>query len=117
MTKIMGKLKGIRTDAWTGAKTVSEVEYEITPWEYEKAPKGSLVFQITRGGVTGFESFIIEPNDNTLQNMSKTGWFACAGTRNRYDILWFSPKEMAKVTLPSEPKSQSSKGEKQLKVK
>jgi hypothetical protein len=94
-----GKLTGVRTDAWTGEERQVEVEYEIVSHDSKYAKPGELAFQVTKGGVTGFESFLFVPNDGTLEEMSKTGWCACAGTPKSWDKLFIPPEEMKKVTL------------------
>jgi len=99
MQTIKGKMFGIRTDAWTGKEEKVEVEYEIKPWTFRYAAKGDRVLQITRGGVTGYESFIIAANGNPLPEMRERGWCACIGTKNRWDKLEIPAEEMGKVLL------------------
>jgi len=88
-------MKGVRTDAWT--KEVCEVElgYEIRKSYNEK---DDALF-IIEGGVTGYESFIIE--DGTFNKMSLKGWCACMGTftgdYGRWDKLVIDASEMKKV--------------------
>jgi hypothetical protein len=96
---LTGKLKGIRTCAWTGKVTEVELEFEITFWEYQDAKSDDLVFQVTSGGVTGYESFIIHEADNVLEKMKIHGWCACMGTDKKYDKLEVSAEEMQKVKL------------------
>jgi hypothetical protein len=96
---LTGKLKGIRTCAWTGKVTEVELEYEVTFWTYEKAKADDLVFQLTSGGVTGYESFIIHEAYNILEKMKERGWCACMGTDRKYDKLEVSAEEMRKVKL------------------
>lgn len=92
-------LKAIRTNVWTGETKEVEVEYELVDWDSKYAKPNSKVCRIIKSGITGFESFIIEPDDDTFSGMSKRGWYACAGTKNRWDKLFIPSKEMKKVEI------------------
>ncbi len=57
--------------------------------------KGEQWLHIIDGGVTGYESFQL--TDIAIEEASKTGWYACAGTHNRWDTLYIPPEEMRKA--------------------
>lgn len=90
-----GIIKGIRTDAWSREVREVELKYEIRKSYNEKDD----AFFIIEGGVTGYESFIIE--DDNLNRMALKGWTACMGTftgpSGRWDKLMVEADEMKKV--------------------
>ncbi len=86
----MKTLKGILTNCITSKETDVELEYEIT------MRNGERVFSLLNG-VTGWESFYIDHWTTRLDDMKKTGWLACAGTKGRYDRLFIPADEMQKI--------------------
>jgi hypothetical protein len=77
------RLKGKRTHASTGEERFVVCTAEIT------ADRRALY--IVEGGVTGHESFLLEPrNMDTIAE----GWCACAGTTDRWDKLEFDAENM-----------------------
>jgi len=91
-----GVIKGIRTDAWDGEKCEVELKYEIKISDSDSEfLKGKYAFHIVEGGVTGYESFIIENGD--LNRMASKGWCACMGTNKVWDRLEIDASEMKKV--------------------
>ncbi len=84
-------MKGIRTNCYNGKQEEVDIEYEIRT--YPTLEGKWLV--ITKGGVTGYESFQL--TNESLSRLSKSGWSACAGTKNRWDTLFIPAKEMQKL--------------------
>ena len=84
-------LKAIRTNCRTGVETIVKVTLEK---EYHES-LDSWWWQITKGGVTGYESIKINDTDDDR------GWWACAGTKGRWDSLHISSDEMKKLTEQS----------------
>jgi len=93
-----GKLNAQRTDCQTGTTKQTEIEYAI--YIHEGYPD-ELVFQITKGGVTGCESFIIKQDGTPLDRMLRNGYCAQDGTFDPpiYDKLEVEATEMAKAWL------------------
>jgi len=87
----LSKIKGIRTNCVTGAEKENELEYEIREVGWKPNSKAFFL----HGGVTGYESFLLEDVD--VQWMAEKGWRACAGTQNRWDSLYIPAEEMRRV--------------------
>ena len=82
-------LTAIRTDCIT--KEQREVSIELN---LEQGDFGSII-KITKGGVTGYESFYY---DSFLERWDKDkAWCACAGTKGVWDRLEISSSEMVKA--------------------
>ena len=72
-------VKARRIDCMTTQSKTVNLEVEV---KYSETLKAYWVY-ITKGGVTGFESL-------SVKNMcaGKGGWWACAGTKGRWDSLY-----------------------------
>jgi len=93
-------MKGIRTDVWTKEEREVELGYEIKISDSDSEfLKGKYMVHIVEGGVTGYESFIIE--NGNINKMAIHGWRACNGTfigdYGRWDRLEINASEMKKV--------------------
>ena len=76
-------IPGIRYDCFTDKSREVELECII-----KKRNDDKLIFSIEKGGVTGYESFVIE--DDTTERMKRAKipvWAACWGTKGRWDKL------------------------------
>lgn len=82
-------IKGNRTNCFS--RETREVELRYC------AELGSLFrlwFHLSNG-VTGYESFEINPD--SITDIKKNGWSACAGTPKRWDSLFVPAEEMTKA--------------------
>ena len=99
-------MKGILTNCFDWTEKEIELEYEI-----RKDDNDRQIFYLLNG-VTGYESFFIDAHDinlpkfingrfldDTVGKMCKSGWYACAGTKNKYDKLYILAEEMKKVFI------------------
>jgi hypothetical protein len=68
----------------SGKVSEVEVSYEVTDGVL------NLI-----GGPTGYESFCIK--DATISRMTEKGWWACAGTKDRWDSVFIPAEEMRKA--------------------
>ena len=86
------EVNAIRTNCRTGVnKTVS---VRIMKSFYA----GSLnewQITITKGAVTGYESMTVK--NVYIRTSKNTGWYACAGTKNRWDTLFLPATSMQKI--------------------
>lgn len=80
-------IKGFRTNCITGHKEEVSLKYL-----FETRPDGRTIFTLF-GGVTGYESFTIDEYLDLDMCFSK-GWYACAGTKGRWDSLFIPAEEM-----------------------
>ncbi len=84
----MIKINAIRTDCLTGETkdvvldVIKEFHKELDSWWIKIV-----------NGVTGYESCQVD----TLESTVKGGWFACAGTKGRWDSLFIPENEMKKI--------------------
>lgn len=67
------------------------VEIEVSTEERA----GGLVFFIKDGGVTGYESFYVDPD--AVKEMKYWGWIANFGTPGKYDRMEIEAEEMNKA--------------------
>ena len=74
-----------------GKEREIEVYYEVVKRD------GRSIFRLING-VTGYESFYIYDKYTQLDGMLKHGWYACAGTKGKYDKL-FIPAEDMRIAL------------------
>ena len=82
-------LTATRTDCITGIREEVSVELEL-----EQGVHGPVV-RISKGAVTGYESFYYE---DFLKSWDKEkAWCACAGTAGRWDKLEISSSEMIRA--------------------
>lgn len=81
-------LTAIRTDCIT--KEQREVSIELNLEQGDYGP----IIKITKGGVTGYESFYYK---SFLNSWNKKAWCACAGTKGVWDRLEISSSEMVKA--------------------
>ncbi len=98
MIKIDGtqKIKGTRTNAWTGEKREVELSY------YVKLGYNYHLWFYIEPGVTGYESFEFDTDNLERTNrdgktIKDIGWSACAGTKDRWDSLFISAEEITKA--------------------
>lgn len=82
-------IKGIRTNCFDGKENEAILSYYLRAGSLYK-----LWFHLLYG-VTGYESF--EFNPESIERLRKTGWSACAGTKDRWDSLFIPAEEMAKA--------------------
>jgi len=82
-------LTALRTDCMTGKQKETSVELTLEPG------LSGLVIKITKGGVTGYESFYY--NDFLKDWNENKGWPACWGTEGRWDRLEISASEMTRA--------------------
>lgn len=88
----MFKVQGILTNCVTNRMTIVDVTMFK---EFYEGRINEWCIKITEGGVTGYESFVISSVD--IELMSRRGWWACAGTEDRWDGLFIPGHEMVKV--------------------
>ena len=89
-------MKGILTNCVNGAITEIKLDYKIAASVYDD--KNKVSFDLING-VTGYESFYL--TDETIKKAIKGGWYACAGTKSRYDTLFIPAEEMEKALTES----------------
>ena len=85
-------IKATRTNCFTGQSR------EVTISAYAKASispylKGAVYLHLN-GGPTGYESMPVDSLDRTIEG---EGWTACMGTDRRWDSLFVSASELARV--------------------
>jgi len=82
-------LTAVRTDCITNKQKETLVELVLEPGH------NGLVVRITKGGVTGYESFYY---NNFLEDWDESkGWPACFGTKGRWDRLEIPAREMTRA--------------------
>ena len=88
MLRINGKqkIKGLRTDCFSNFEQVIELDY------YAKVGVGYRLWFYITPGITGYESFEINPD--SIKRVKAGGWSACAGTKGRWDKLFIPAHEM-----------------------
>lgn len=79
-------VKGVRVDCNTG-----EI-YDVELMANIRSSNGVNFWFHIKNGVTGYESF--EITLDSIRRLSERGWFACAGTKGRWDMLYIEGKEM-----------------------
>ena len=77
---------GTRTHHTTGEEKTVELFVEL---RYSKS-LGTWWLYIIKGGVTGYESISVD----ALMKQDGDGWFACAGTKGRWDTLFITERWM-----------------------
>lgn len=80
-------VKGERTHCVTGEKRAVRCLLEI-----QTGPHGIDALAIVEGGPTGHEGFYM--TKRTLNIMGGHGWWACAGTKGRWDSLFIDAENM-----------------------
>ena len=86
------RTRGILTSCLNEEQSILDLDYEIKPYD----DKRKSIWLI--GGVTGWESFVIDTDLKNLKSMAEHGWLANAGTKNRYDRLFIPADEMKLVS-------------------
>ena len=86
----MKPMQGTSTDCHTGEVSQQQYGFRIG---IDKGDKPNVFFLL--GGPTGYESFYM--HEFVIKSMRKKGWTACAGTKDEWDKLSFSPEEMSRV--------------------
>lgn len=94
------ELTGQRTHCRTGETKDVRLVLE-DHWHSSKHMREWWVY-IIEGGVTGYESIKVDTilsNDELETNSFDvtTGWYACAGTENRWDTLFISGVELLRL--------------------
>lgn len=89
-------IQGVRFSSTSGKPQVIELKAEIR----NNKEVGRSLWLI--GGVTGYESFCLDGKSDKnvrsrLYNMKARGWWACAGTRGRWDALYIHGMQMEKM--------------------
>ena len=87
-------VQAIRTDCRTGRMSITSVKICLVR-PMAGALKGDLWLEIVSGGVTGFES--IQYTKKHEERIRELGWWACAGTEDKYNSLFVPALEMIKV--------------------
>ena len=79
-------VRAVRKHRSTAQQSITLVQMQCSYRE------GKAVVAITEGGVTGWESVYFD--DHFLDTARVKGWWACAGSTDRYDGLFVPAKEM-----------------------
>lgn len=100
--RLTGKLIAFRRHHTTNLLSQHECEWEIGPY---KANSGDwTTFRISKGGVTGYESFVLVDEKGLdwtkiRDIFSWPYWSACAGTPGSWDEMRIDQSEMRRVLL------------------
>ena len=92
-TVVTGQVHGIRASCLTGDKRQTDLQYEVRL--YTAGALAEEVWLRLRGGPTGFES--IQITEEIVEEVSQSGWHACAGTPDRWDELYLPPEQMREL--------------------
>ena len=79
----------IITCAWTGKAKRIKLEFDF---QYHKSLESWWV-HFPEGGVTGYES----RECISLKKRNYKGWYACAGTKQRWDTMYIPARDMNKM--------------------
>ena len=99
------RTRGILTSCLNEEQSILDLDYEIKPYD----DKRKSIWLI--GGVTGWESFVIDTDLKNLKSMDEHGWLANAGTKNWYDRLFIPADEMKLVSSLIEEMERNKEGQ------